>query len=155
MNAFDSWQSHYDNLSPCDFETIDRSDNKYEDAQEALATLMDELFADHTECDEETIKESLLYIAQALNVKIENIQNKKLSIAPLKVLNKLKNIQECKEVLDKQFIKRNVKTLSHQIYGREKLDTFHVESSIKNLLWHCNDREGLPSKRITVQRVGV
>lgn len=156
MSSFECHQSWYDNLDPHDFDQISKdNESDKEDAQQALSYLIEEIFSEHTECDEETIKESILYLAKALDMKIDNIQDKKINVAPLKILKKTQERYENKLNSDKEFVKRNINTLSSQLYGHNKFSYFDVEASIKNILWHCEETRRFPCTAMKIQTIGL
>lgn len=144
MNCHDSYEDWYRTIEPLD--TI--SDR----VAGAGKVLIDELFLEHTDCDEDTIIEALLEIFSALKLDVPDIRNKTLSVTSSRLLRRTQEIYESKIVLDKEFVSRNVKSIANELYGKNVLLPFNIESSIKNLMWHCNDESPLASKTITIQR---
>lgn len=146
MNCHDSYEDWY-------------ADQPFETAADkveyALKTLTDELFLDHTDCDEDTIIESLLEIYAALKLDAPNFRNKDLAVTSLRNLKRTQEIYESKLALDKEFVTRHVKSISTQLYGKNELSSFNIDSSVRNLLWHCDDESPLPGKTITIKRIEV
>ncbi len=146
MNCHDSYEDWY-REQPLD--------NAADRVAGAGKVLIDELFLEHTECDEDTIIEALLEIFSALKLDMPDIRNKTLAVTSLRNLKRTQEIYESKLALDKEFVTRHVKQVSHQLYGKTDLVPFNIESSIRNLMWHCDDESPLPGKTITIQRIGA